>query len=319
MQAYIACTNRSRTHTTYLDWINQTLFGHINTDTFTSQYKPQMECSQHHSMIEFTSRRFFIMDTTNYWPFAGEYSIWNPAVTALQFWTTDLDPLTFSNAIERVYTVFFCSDSAQHLRYISEEILFGCFVTTLHDAFEWKLALKDGRYESWSEHLNIPTPLHRAPCLYHISTYENLSFGTATPRAHPSPNPITTVHCCFMFRGDKESSPNRGTLHPRMEHHSPVEHPMACHFSSIEEDEEEYFPTAPLNDYVWMEEPVLDRHLSIHEDSQHDLWPYPCPYSLDQLHLTPQYMNLSDIFYLPDVITTASDEDIPNLEDILQL
>ena len=72
-----------------------------------------------------------------------------------------------------------------------------------------------------------------------------------------------------------------------------------------------------------MEEPVPDRHLCIHEDSQHDLCPYPCPYSLDQPQLapdyTPKYMDLSDIFDLPDVITTASNKDIPKLEDVLQL
>ena len=104
---------------------------------------------------------------------------------------------------------------------------------------------------------------------------------------------------------------------------------MVHHLTSIEEedekeeDAEEHFPTASLNDDVWMEEPVPERHLCIHEDSQHDLCPYPCPYSLDQLYLapnhTPQYMDLSDIFDLPDVITTASDEDISNLEDVLQL
>ena len=72
-----------------------------------------------------------------------------------------------------------------------------------------------------------------------------------------------------------------------------------------------------------MEEPVPDRHLCIHKHSQQDLCPYPCPYSLDQLHLTldyaPQYMDLSNIFDCQDVITTTSDEDIPNLEDVLQL
>ena len=30
-------------------------------------------------------------------------------------------------------------------------------------------------------------------------------------------------------------------------------------------------------------------------------------------------MDLSDIFYFQDVIKTASDEDIPNLEDVFQL
>ena len=31
------------------------------------------------------------MNATDYWPFAQEYSIWNAAVTALQFWMADLD------------------------------------------------------------------------------------------------------------------------------------------------------------------------------------------------------------------------------------
>ena len=87
-----------------------------------------------HYVIELTSRRFFIMDATDYWSFAWEYSIWNAAVAALQFWMDDLDPPMLSNTTERVYTAFFCSDSAQHLWYIAEEILFGHFMTTLNDA-----------------------------------------------------------------------------------------------------------------------------------------------------------------------------------------
>ena len=75
------------------------------------------------------------MDATNYWPFVREYSIWNAAVATLQFWMADLDPQTLNNTIEQVYIAFFCSNSAQHLGYISEEILFGC-LTTLNDAFK---------------------------------------------------------------------------------------------------------------------------------------------------------------------------------------
>ena len=71
------------------------------------------------------------MDATDYWPFTREYSIWNAAVTALQFWITDVNPQMLSNTIEWVYTIFFCSSSAQHLRNISEEILFSHFVTHL--------------------------------------------------------------------------------------------------------------------------------------------------------------------------------------------
>ena len=83
------------------------------------------------------------MDATDYWPFAWEYSIWNAAITALQFWTADLDPLTLSNAIERVYTAFFGCGSAHHLLYTEEEIIFSHFMTILNDAFEWELALED--------------------------------------------------------------------------------------------------------------------------------------------------------------------------------
>ena len=108
-----------------------------------------------------------------------------------------------------------------------------------------------------------------------------------------------------------------------MEHHSPDKNTMAHHLISMEEEEEEedaeeHFPTASLDHDVWMEEPVSGRNLCIHE-----VCPYPCPYSLNQLHLAPdyapQYMDLSNIFNLPDVITTASNEEIANLEDNLQL
>ena len=83
------------------------------------------------------------MDATHYCPFPREYSIWNTAVTALQFWTADLNPRTISNAIEQVYTAFFCSNSAEQLRTIPEEVLFGHFVATLNDAFEREITLED--------------------------------------------------------------------------------------------------------------------------------------------------------------------------------
>ena len=88
------------------------------------------------------------------------------------------------------------------------------------------------------------------------------------------------------------------------------------------DDAEEHFPTVSLDANVWMEEPVPERHC-IHENSQHDLCPYPFPYSLNLLHLTqedaPWYIDLNDIFEFPDVIVTASDEDTLSLKYILRL
>ena len=76
------------------------------------------------------------MGATDYWPFAREYCIWNAAVAVLQLWMANLGPQMLSNTIEWVYTAFFSSDSAQHLRNISEEMLFGHFMTILNDAFK---------------------------------------------------------------------------------------------------------------------------------------------------------------------------------------
>ena len=38
---------------------------------------------------------------------AGEYSIWNASVAALQFWTADLEAHVVSSVIEQVYNTFF--------------------------------------------------------------------------------------------------------------------------------------------------------------------------------------------------------------------
>ena len=117
-----------------------------------------------------------------------------------------------------------------------------------------------------------------------------------------------------MFSDDESSSTDGRQLHTRTEQSSPVEQQMACHLTddsfqdvpSEEEEVEEHFPTAPLEDDVWMEEPVPDRHLCIHEQSQaHKLCPYPYPYSLDELYPTPEYapvpqcMDFSNIFDFP--------------------
>ena len=88
------------------------------------------------------------------------------------------------------------------------------------------------------------------------------------PRAHPSPQPsaITTVHHCLTYEEDEES-----TLDPRMEDHSPDKDTLAHCLPSIaeedeeEEDAEEHFPTASLDDNVWMEEPIPDWQLCIME------------------------------------------------------
>ena len=116
------------------------------------------------------------MNTTDYWPMAREYSIWNTTVAALQFWTADLKVHVLSSAIEQVYNAFFYSTSTHLLCQQFDEILFCHFMTTLNTAFESKLALEDEGYESSSENINISTPLRRTSKIHHISSVENMSF-----------------------------------------------------------------------------------------------------------------------------------------------
>ena len=147
------------------------------------------------------------MNTTDYWPMAREYSVWNAAVAALQFWTADLEAHVLSRAIEQVYSVFFYSTSMHLLCQQSDEILFSCFRTTLNIALESKLALEDEGYESSSENFNIPTPLRQTSKIYHVSSVENMSFdpdpvtphGTGTRGSHWRP-----VHRCLTFSSFEE-------------------------------------------------------------------------------------------------------------------
>ena len=203
---------------------------------------------------------------------------------------------------------FFCSNSAQQLHNVPEEILFGHFVSTLNDTFEWELTQEDQGYESRRESLSIPTPFRRAPQIYHISSSGNLSFAPTTPcttaeqhsehfpRRFRSHSPICSH---LVFTSSDDESPVR-TSNPCLQHHStPYDSPL---------QERAELP------------PQLQHHMDYHQCS------YPCPYSLDLPHSAPEdapapyyeMMDLSDISGFQDVMTTTSDEDIPDLEDIFR-
>ena len=111
--------------------------------------------------------------------------VWNAAISALQFWTADLEASTLNSTIEEVHMAFFYTDVSYRLHWQSDEILFSCFVTTLNAAFEHKLALEDKGYESGSENFNIPTPIRQVMKIHHVSSAENASFN-------PTPVPPQT-------------------------------------------------------------------------------------------------------------------------------
>ena len=88
-----------------------------------------------------------------------EYSVWNAAVSALQFWTADLEESSLNSSLEQVFMTFFHMETRHTLCQYSDKSLFGHFVTTLNSPFEQKLTLEDEGYKSGSENFNLPTPL----------------------------------------------------------------------------------------------------------------------------------------------------------------
>ena len=70
---------------------------------------------------------------------------------------------------------------------------------------------------------------------------------------------------------------------------------------------EENVPTASLDEVIWLEDPIPDRHLSIHEPSQLNYQRfYSCSYRLDLPQSSPEdatvpsyeLMDFSDISYI---------------------
>ena len=172
------------------------------------------------------------MNTEDYWPMAGEYSICNAAIASLQFWTEDLDPVTLGRATECVYTTFFYSPSSHTLHQQSDEILFGHFVVVLNAAFDQQLSLADEGYKNGSDTIDLPTPLRKTPCICHVSSMEHASFDPAptTPCSAPQTLPRPVDRCLSFSSADSymlDSTPE-------------------C--SEGSEDEEEDFQMVPLDD-----------------------------------------------------------------------
>ena len=145
-----------RTHTLIKVLVHQDPFEPFHNDTFGYHYIWQHKLSIQHHLILLPH---IIMNVTDYWPMAREYSGWNATVATLQFWTADLKPHVLSSTVGQVYNAFFYTTSTHLLCQQLEEVLFGHFMTTLNAAFESKLALEEEGYESSSENFNIPTPL----------------------------------------------------------------------------------------------------------------------------------------------------------------
>ena len=250
------------------------------------------------------------METAEYWLMACEYGIWNAAITSLQFWAEDLDPITLGIASECVYTTFFWTPISHTLWQLPEDVLFGHFVITLNAAFTQQLSLADEGYESGSNTADLPTPLQKMPHIHHISSIEHASFNSAYTIPH---HPATTPHCdspltsprpvchCLTFTSDSSESDQNPDSTPE-----------------LSDEEEEDFQTVPIDDEHWTTEMVPERTFCIHENGlPNNVCQYPCPYGNSN---TASYMDSLDLSNISDykdyMMTTSDNEELPGLEEV---
>ena len=149
-------------------------------------------------------------------------------------------------------------------------------------------------------------------------------------------SPVKPSECHHHHPSTDVSSP----AYRRTEFLAPVHH-NPCHLLTSTTDQfltdawdedststKEHFPTVPLKDDVWTKDPIPDRQLCIHETPQpNNQCPYPCPYTnlsfgMNLLQSPPwdtavfgyEIIDLSNIS--SNIMTTSSDNDIPDLRDI---
>ena len=256
------------------------------------------------------------METTEYWPMACEYGIWNAAITSPQFWAEDLDPIILGIASECVYTTFFWTPTSHTLCQLSEEALFGHFVLALNAAFTQQLSLTDEGYDSGSNN-DLPMPLQKTPHIHHVSSIEHASFDPAhTMPCHPAdaphydtqPTSPRPVCCCLTFLSDSSESDQ-----------DPDSSSDSDQDPDSSSEEEEDFQTVPLDDEHWTTEMVPERTFCIHENGlPNNVCQYPCPYGNNTNSVS--YMDsleLSDISNYEDyMMTTSDDEELPGLEEV---
>ena len=239
------------------------------------------------------------MDPINYWLMAREYSVWNAAIAALQFWTADLKAHILSSTTEQVYNTFFYSTATYMLCQHSDEVLFGCFVTTLNATFESKLALEGKGYDSGSKNFSIPTPLRRTSKIHHVSSEGHASFDPdpVTPCSRGIRElPCRPVHRCLTFSSsedddDDTSMDETPSAHstPPVQHHTDTfqQSPSKCTlhmYATLEaeyKDMEEDFQTVCLDDEHWDMEEIPDR--TMYSQTCLTTWTMPIPMSICEL------------------------------------
>ena len=112
---------------------------------------------------------------------------------------------------------------------------------------------------------------------------------------------------CVLCRWDK---PKVQQCHDQDTDTTPV-------YSDSPDEEEEDFPTVPLDDKHWILEIVPERTFCIHENGlPNNLCQHPCPYGSNDIVLYMDSLDLSDILDYEDYMVTSSHEELLGMEEV---
>ena len=129
---------------------------------------------------------------------------------------------------------------------------------------------------------------------------------------------------CSTIEGESELSRNKHRTYTK--HISPFvpshwccdQDPDSTPVYSDSPDEEEDFPTGPLDDKHWTSEIVPERTFCIHENGlPNKVSQYPCPYGNNDTVSYMDSLDLSDILDYEDyMLTTSDDEELLGMEEV---
>ena len=144
----------------------------------------------------------------------------------------------------------------------------------------------------------------------HLSIHRTLHL---TPHRTFPQMPTRPVCCCLSFNSNSYQDPDSTSVHSPSSNddQDPDSTPVYL-------DEEEDFPTVPLDDEHWTAEIVPERTFCIHKNGlPNNVCQHPCPYGNNDTVSYIDSLDLSDISDYKDyMMTTGDDEDLPGMEEV---
>ena len=179
-------------------------------------------------------------------------SIWNNAIWEISSFIQMAGNHRSTVIIDKIYKVFFHCDNYLPWAHRPHQVLHSTFILTLDVEFELALHQYDEDYAT-DDICDLPKLLKRAAHIYAVTSRNEGSFDTSGCQGGAASIPSSTltgrtVGCPFYRIAEK--CLNFDAMPP------PI---MKC-----DDEEEEYFPTAPLDDRVWSEDPILETDVCIH-------------------------------------------------------